>query len=226
METLTVCPTSTATILACQKIAKAFKENIYELSSVREEWDPSYATSINIWIDDTMEKYYLGTMDAWDEKKFKDWHEIMVAGLQSLKILRASVKVDFKKDKVFLKEFFEETGYNEYFSDAKNGDHLSMCRFLVQFAERLDDEVRQKIVARGTPDSLFNKILQSANDIKQFEECFEALQSDAHINNYGQKETAEIYATIQDICRIANAYYDFDPIKRDSFNFYKTLVNL
>ncbi len=226
METLTVCPTSTATILACQKIAKAFKENIYELSSVREEWDPSYATSINIWIDDTMEKYYLGTMDAWDEKKFKDWHEIMVAGLQSLKILRASVKVDFKKDKVFLKEFFEETGYNEYFSDAKNGDHLSMCRFLVQFAERLDDEVRQKIVAKGTPDSLFNKILQSANDIKQFEECFEALQSDAHINNYGQKETAEIYATIQDICRIANAYYDFDPIKRDSFNFYKTLVNL
>jgi len=226
METLTVCPTSTATILACQKIAKAFKENIYELSSVREEWDPSYATSINIWIDDTMEKYYLGTMDAWDEKKFKDWHEIMVAGLQSLKILRASVKVDFKKDKVFLKEFFEETGYNEYFSDAKNGDHLSMCRFLVQFAERLDDEVRQKIVAKGTPDSLFNKILQSANDIKQFEECFEALQSDAHINNYGQKETAEIYTAIQDVCRIANAYYDFDPIKRDSFNFYKTLVNL
>ena len=68
--------------------------------------------------------------------------------------------------------------------------------------------------------------MQSANDIKQFEECFEALQSDAHINNYGQKETAEIYTAIQDVCRIANAYYDFDPIKRDSFNFYKTLVNL
>ena len=53
METLTICPTSTATILACQKIAKTFKENIYELSSVRKEWDPEYATSLNVWIEDT-----------------------------------------------------------------------------------------------------------------------------------------------------------------------------
>ena len=59
METLTICPTSTVTILACQKIAKAFKENIYELSSIRKEWEPAYATSLNIWIDDTLEKYYV-----------------------------------------------------------------------------------------------------------------------------------------------------------------------
>jgi hypothetical protein len=226
METLTVCPTSTATVLACQKIAKAFKENIYELSSIRDEWDPAYATSLNIWIEDTMEKYYLGNLDVWDEKKYREWHEIMIAGLQSLKILRASVKVDFKNEKAFLKEFFEKTGYNEYFSDAKNGDHLSMCRFLIQFAKNLDDYTRKKIVAKGTPDSLFDKIMRSASDIKQFEECFEALQRDARLNNYGEKETNEIYLTIQDICRIANAYYDFDPIKRQSFNFYKTLVNL
>lgn len=226
METLTICPTSTATILACQKIAKSFKENIYELSSIREEWDPQYATSLNIWIDDTIDKYYVDNLDAFEESKYKEWHEIMVAGLQSLKILRASVKVDFKGDKAFLKEFFEKTGYNDYFSDAKNGDHISMCRFLVKFSENIDSETRAKIVAKGTVDSVFEKILRSAVEIKQYEECFEALEGDAEINTYGQKEIAEIYKTVQDICRIAIAYYQFDPIKRDQFNFYKTLVNL
>jgi len=226
METLTICPTSTATILACQRIAKAFKENIYELSSIRTEWDPAYATSLNIWIDDTLEKYFVDNLDAWDEKKYREWHEVMVAGLQSLKVLRASVKVDFKGDKKFLKDFFERTGFNEYFSDAKNGDHLSMTKFLMQFSKNIDNATRKKIVSKGTPDSIFEKILKSAGDIKKFEECFEALQGDANINNYGQKEITEIYSSIQDICRIATAYYDFDPAKRDAFSFYKTLVNL
>lgn len=226
METLTICPTSTATILACQKIAKAFKENIYELSSIREEWDPNYATSLNIWIDDTIDKYYADNMNAFEESQYREWHEIMVAGLQSLKILRASMKVDFKNDKAFLKDFFEKTGYSDYFSDAKNGDHISMCRFLMKFSENIDDETRQKIVAKGTVDSVFDKILRSAEEIKQFEECFEALEGDAEINSYGQKEISAIYKTVQGICRIAIAYYQFDPIKRSQFNFYKTLVNL
>ena len=226
METLTICPTSTATILACQKIARAFKENIYELSSIRKEWDPAYATSLSIWIEDTIEKYYAENLDAWDESKYKEWHEVMVAGLQSLKILRASMKVDFKDDKKFLKDFFERTGYDEFFSDAKNGDHLSMCKFLMTFAENIDDQTRKKIVSKGTMDSLFDKIIESSNQIKMYEECFAALEEDADLNNYGKKEMTAIYKTVQDVCRIAIAYYQFDPIKRDQFNFYKTLVNL
>ena len=106
-------------------------------------------------------------LDSWDESKYREWHEVMVAGLQGLKILRASVKVDFKDDKAFLKTFFEKTGYEEFFSDAKNGDHLSMCKFLITFSENLDDSARKKIVARGTSDSLFVKILDNARANKK-----------------------------------------------------------
>lgn len=226
METITACPTSTLTILACQKIARIFKENIYELSSIRKEWDPEFATSLNIWIDDTIEKHYADNLDVIDDNKYKEWHEIMVAGLQSLKILRASMKVDFKNDKNFLKDFFNKTGYTAYFSDAKNGDHLSMYKFLEKFAANLDAETRKKIVDKGSVDSLFEKILLSAEKIKAFKDCFEALEGDAALNTYGQKEVAGIYVTIRDICRIATAYYQFDPMKRSQFNFYKTLVNL
>lgn len=226
METMTACPTSTVTILACQKIAKVFKENIYELSRVRKDWDPGYATSINVWINDTIEKYYISGKDSIDYSRFVEWHEIMIAGMQGLKVLRASVKVDFKDNKLFLKNFFKKQGYTEYFSDAKNGDHLSLHKFLTTFAKNLDNDTRKKIESKNTPDSVIEKILDCAREITEFTECFKALEGDAHLNSYGQKEVQEIYETIQDISRIAMAYFQFDPVKRDQFNFYKVLVNL
>lgn len=226
METMTLCPTSTATILACQKIAKSFKENIYELSNVRKGWDPEYATSLNIWIDDTIEKHYTDSLGALEDSRYKQWHEIMVASLQHLKLLRASMKVDFKNDKKFLIDFFQTMGYSEFFSDAKNGDHISLYQFLKVFAENLDEETRQTIVSKGSMDSLFDKILVCANQVNEFQDCFVALDGDMELNNYGKKEVAEIYTAIQDICRIAIAYYQFDPAMRCQFNYYKVLVNL
>lgn len=226
METMIACPTSTVTILACQHIAKTFRENIYELSRIRKDWDPGYATSINVWIKDTIEKYYLDNTDSIDNAKFMEWHEIMIAGMQGLKVLRASVKVDFKDNKPFLKNLFEKLGYTEFFSDAKNGDHLSLHKFLTTFAKNLDDETRKKIVSKNTPDTIIVKILDCSQQITKFTRCFETLEGDAHLNSYGQKEVREIYDTIQDISRIAMAYYQFDPIKRDQFNFYKVLTNL
>ena len=226
METMTACPTSTVTILACEKIVKTFKENIYELSRIRNDWDPGYATSLNVWVNDTIEKYYLGNKESIDYTRFVEWHDIMIAGMQGLKVLRASVKVDFKRDKPFLKSFFEKLGYTEFFSDAKNGDHLSLHKFLTTFAKNLGEETRKKVISKNTPDTVIEKILNCAQQITKFTECFEALEGDANLNSYGQKEVKEIYDTIQDISRIAMAYYQFDPVKRDLFNFYKVLVNL
>ena len=226
METLTVCPTSTATILACQQIAKTFKENIYELSILRKEWDPEFATSLMVWIDDTIDKHYAYSLDALQDERYREWHDIMIEGLQHLKVLRASMKVDFKNNKVFLKEFFQNTGYTDYFSDAKNGDHISLFKFLKTFAANLNESLRQNISEKGTPDALFDKILVCANRISQFEDCFIALEGDTDLDNYGKKEVAKIYETIQDICRIAIAYYQFDPKMRCKFNYYKVMVNL
>lgn len=226
METLTVCPTSTATILACQKIARTFKENIFELSILRKDWDPEYATSLNIWIDDTIEKYYSDSLDSLEDEHYRHWHEIMVEGLQHLKVLRASIKVDFRNDKEFMKQFFESTGYMEYFSDAKNGDHFSLYKLLKVFAKNLKPEFRRRIVEKGTVDSLFEKILICANRVDECEDCFLALESEADLNKYGRQEVSAIFLVIQDICRIAIAYYQFDPDKRCKFNYYKVLVNL
>lgn len=226
METITTCPTSTATILACQKIARSFKENIYELSRIRKDWDPEYATSLNVWISDIIEKYYADSLHSIDDKRYREWHEVLISGLQSLKVLRAALKVDFKKDKAFLKAVFQKLGYNDYFSDAKNGDHLSLYKFLDTFSENIDEETRKKITQKGVPDSIFEKILDAARQIKEYRQCFERLESENELNSYAQKEVAEVYEIVQDICRIAVAYYQLDPLLRDEFNFYKVMVNL
>lgn len=226
METLTSCSTSTATILACQKIARAFRENIYELSSIRKEWDLKYATSLNVWISDTIEKHYADCMDGIEYDKYREWHDIMIAALRNLKILRASLKVDYRNEKQYLKDFFERTGYNEYFNDAKDGDHLSLCRFLQTFRENLDPDTRRKIIARGTSESVIGNILGASERIGEFQHCFELLEGETELDNYGRKEVSEIYKTIRDICRIAIAYYHFDPVQKEKFNFYKVMVNL
>jgi hypothetical protein len=226
METMTICPTSYETILACRRIARAFRENIFELSSIRKDWDSQFANSLQIWIDDVFERDYAGYDDELDQEKFENWHEIMIAGLQNLKILRACVKVDFKNDKAFQKEFFTVLGYNEYYTLAKSGDHRSLYRFLTQFSENLSDEIRRKVTSKKTRDSLFVKILDFASQIQKFKHCFEVLESDAVLNVYEQKEVNQIYETIKDICTIAAAYYDFDPEKRNQFSFYKVVVNV
>ena len=226
METSTACQTSTAMILTCQKIARSFAENIYELSSVRTSWNPDYGAWLNDWINDTIGKYYMDSLHSIDDKSYREWHEVMVAGLQSLKVLRAALKVDFKDDKPFLREIFQKLGYDEYFSDAKNGDHLSLYRFLETFAKNLDEADRKRITGKDVPDALFQKILAAAGQIQEYKCCFEKLEGEADLTSEALTEVKKIYETIQDICRIAIAYYQFDPIKRDEFNFYKVMVNL
>lgn len=226
MESKSNCPTSTATILACKSIAQTFKENIYELSRIRNEWDPKYATSLKVWIDDTIEKYYNSSTWHLNEPKFKLWHELMTGTLKYLGILRASVKVDFKNDKPFQKEFFEKLGYCEFFSDAKNGDYLSTYNLLKTFASNMDDKTRKKIESKGIEKTIISRIMDYAEQLSAFKDCFEFMKSNDGINTYGEKEIEEIYKTIKDICQISVAYYQYEPVIRDKFNYYRVLRNL
>lgn len=226
MKTSVACSTSTATILVCQKIARSFKENIYELSRVRKNWDSDYAVSLNDSIDNLIEEHYINSLDSINDKKFRKWHEVMVAGLQNLKVLRATLKVDFKDDKQFLKETFRKLGYKKYYSDAKNGDHMSFYNFLTVFTQNLDDETREKIIKKGIPASLFDKIFETAQRVEEYKSCFEALRTENEFSEPVQEKISGIYETIKDICRIAIAYFQFEPLKRDEFDFYKVMVYL
>ncbi len=226
METVSECPANAATILACRNIAKSFRENIYELFRIREQWSPGYASSLNSRINTAIKKYYSENFSAISDERYREWHEVMASGLQSLKVLRATLKVDFKQDKKFLKATLKKLGFSEYFEDAKSGDYLSFYKLLLAFSENLDTETRRKITEKGTPDFLFEKILVAAEKIEEYKCCLESLVEESELQSEARQEVTGIYQTIQDICSIAGAYFQFDPVKRDKFNFYKVMIKL
>lgn len=226
MESKNLCPSTTATIFACQSIVNSFAENIYELAHIRKEWNVAYATSLKKEAQEIVDKMAAtGNIKATLEK-LKVWRELMISALTDIGIIRASVKNDYKNDKSFQKEFYQVLGYNDFFSDSKNGDHYSMFRFVNVFAENLTPELREKILAGGLDAHILDRVLQTARELENFSECF-SLMNDAGVLSEEEQENIErLYSEVRDISRIATAYFYFDPQKREAFNFFKALRNL
>ena len=64
------------------------------------------------------------------------------------------MKVDFKDGKQFVKDFLKTHGYNDYFSDAKNGGHINLYNLINTFANNLSTETRKKIETKGIKPSI------------------------------------------------------------------------
>lgn len=215
---------STATIYACQKVAKTFKENIFELSHVRKEWTPDYAQSLKTKIESTIQKHF-------DQKQLKgnlpeNWEEIPMTVVRDLSLLRAEIKVDFKEDKAFQKKVFNELGYSEFFSEARNGDYMSLFYLLCTFRQTMTTEYQQVITAKGIHKDLPKRIIDAANKIIQNEDCIEWFKRRELVNNLAEKEVSVLHNEIKNICRIASSYYMLEPAKKEKFCFYKVLRNM
>jgi hypothetical protein len=97
----------------------------------------------------------------------------MISSLIALGIIRASVKNDYRGDVAFQKRFSKKLGYNDYFSDAKNGNHYSMFLFIRAFAKNLTPELREKILAKGLDPHLLDRIVFNSRQLETFKECFD-----------------------------------------------------
>ncbi len=226
MESKSLCPSTFATVLACQSIVHSFAENIYELAHLRKEWNVAYAESLKNKARQIVDKIFATGNVQNRMEKLKIWRELMISSLTDIGIIRASVKNDYKNDKPFQKEFYQQLGYNDYFSDAKNGDHFSMFHFVRTFAANMTDDLREKILAGGLDPRVIDRLLENARELENFEECFILMKDTAGITEGDQELISALYSDVRDISRIATAYYYFDPQKREAFNFFKALRNL
>lgn len=226
MEQKNLCLASAATLLACRSIAQAFTENIFELAHLRSNWDIVYAESLKGRVLQILGNHLSDGKQQLHPDKINDWRELMISALTDLAIIRASVKVDFKEDKEFIKEFFAQTGYTQYFSDAKNGDHVCMYHFITTFADNISSAMVDKIAKYGLDVNVIKRVKEHAKELDKYKDCFEVISDPSLVDDHGRKLLEKIYEEIQDICRIATAYYYFDPVKRESFNFFKALRNI
>ena len=221
-----LCYASAATLLACRSIAQAFTENIFELAHLRNDWNIGYAESLKGRVLQILGNHLSNGKQKLHPDKINDWREFMISALTDIAIIRASVKVDFKEDKEFIKEFFAQTGYTQYFSDAKNGDHVCMYNLITTFANNIPPGLIDKITHGGLNINVIKRVIGDAKELDKFKDCFEVISDPTLVDDNGRKLLEEVYEEIQDICRIATAYYYFDPVKRELFNFFKALRNI
>ena len=226
MNVISTCLTGTATILTCRKIAQSFSENIYELSSIRRNWSPDYARNLKERIEKILDRYF--TQESLDNhlEKHCQLYELMIAALKDISVFRAELKVDFSHDKKFLDETFENLGYVDYFSDAKNGDHFSLYKMMATFKRNMTPELQQVILARGIDKVMINRLLTYKEKLSELKTFFDTSQSEDELETEMKREINAIYAEVKDICRIVNAYYEFDPLQHDKFKFYHVMINL
>jgi hypothetical protein len=226
MESKNLCPSTAATAFACNSIINAFAENIYELAHLRKEWNISYAASLKKEAQEILDK--LSSTDHFKTtlEKLKIWRELMISSLTAIGIVRASVKNDYKDDRDFQKEFYQTLGYNDYFSDAKNGDHYSMFLFVKVFADNLTPVLREKILCKGLDSHVLDRLIFNSKQLENFQECFDMMNDKNMIPTEDQLRIENLYGAVRDISRIATAYYYFEPVKRDNFNFFKALRNI
>lgn len=226
MNVISTCLTGTATILTCRKIAQSFSENIYELSSIRRNWSPDYAGNLKDRIDKIMNQYFSHDLLLEHLEKHSQFYDLMIAALKDITVFRAELKVDFSHDKEFLKKTFEDLGYVDYYSDAKNGDHFSLYKMMATFRRNMTPELQQIILARGIDKNLISRLLLYREQLAQLKNCFDISHGQDQLSAELKREINAIYSEVKDICRIANAYFEFDPVQRDRFNFYKVMINL
>jgi hypothetical protein len=226
MESKNLCPSTTATVFACHSIANAFAENIYELAHLRKEWGVVYADQLKKEAQEIHDHLAASPNFKTTLEKLKIWRELMISSLTAIGIVRASVKNDYRNDKALLKEVYLKLGYNDYFSEAKNGDHYSVFLFVRVFAENLTPELREKILAKGLDPHILDRIVFNSQQLETFRECFDLMNNKNLIEDEYLIRIETLYGKIRDISRIATAYFYFEPLKREAFNFFKALRNL
>jgi len=226
MNVISTCLTGTATILTCRKIAQSFSENIYELSSIRRNWSPDYAANLKERIDTVINQYFTHESLSDHLDKHGKFYELMVAALKDVSVFRAQLKVDFKHDKEWLNETLDNLGYVDYFSEAKNGDHFSLYKMMSTFKRNMTPELQQVVLARGIDKSLINRLIAYKERLSDLKNCFDVSQGKDQLEADLKREINAIYTEIKDICRIATAYYEFDPMQHDRFQFYHVMINM
>ncbi len=210
--------TREATIFACKDIAKAFNENIFELSRVRKEWTPGYAQELKCKIDQIIDKYYKERREL---KKDSGWQEFAVVAIRDLSLFRAELKVDFKEDKSFLKTMLKQLGYNDHYDKAKNGSQQGLTALLCNFKHGMDEQMVEKVTTKGIDKKLVNRILGYANEMQYC--CMDFINEKNICEEKAKEEEKAIYKEVKDICRIASSYYMLEPQKKEMFSFSKVL---
>lgn len=203
-------------LVACSIIIQEFINYLTELSTVRSNWTPEYASDLSLRISNVTETY-LGV----DKKKPQREATTVVLAIQdpalrNLAFFKTQIIVDFPNES---DEILKSLGYSLFPKVQKRNQDL-LIQMLYAFKSGMTDELKAQIIEKGTAPALIDKIIGYADQMK-----------DAEVHQEVEKEetkavTAEalnafnlIYEEVIGICKIASKYYQSDALKKELFTF-------
>ena len=87
-------------------------------------------------------------------------------------------------------------------------------------------KLESQVTSKGIKPEIIKRLQSYSNSLDDLKRCFDLLSESDDLCSEAKNELNEVYSQIKDICRVATAYYQFDPQRRDQFNFYKVMIKL
>lgn len=214
-------------LVTSRTIAETFRSNISALSAVRSGWTPQYAEELNNRIKSIMEKF-LG-IDS--KKNLRDssraLSEIQMPARRDVAFFKTQIDADFRDKPQTRDEFLKNLGFAKYLKDVQTGSQEALIQLLNAFRINMNDSIRKQITEKGLNNALIDNIIGYTSSFENANVIQESFKSSSkEVTQEVRNSFNSIYDEIISICKIATAYYRYEPLKAEQFTFQKVLKNL
>ena len=214
-------------LMASKTIAESFRANISELSATRTTWTEQYANELVSRIDAAI----TGSLGIDAKKDLRSatatLGSIELPAKRDVSYFKLQVAEDFKNDPARRDEILTILGFAGYQRNGKNPTQPALIQLLYDFKTNMSASLRQEITGKGMNAVLIENILGYADNYSQANVVQENLKgSTKTITNEVIDTFNAIYNEIIGICKIASAYYRYEPVKKGQFSFTRTLANM
>ena len=124
-------------------------------------------------------------------------------------------------------EILNNLGFARHLKKGQKGNQEALIQLLYAFKTNMTETLRQEITAKGMSATIIDNLMGYAETFRQANVAQEALKgSTKSITSEVSATFNAIYEEVIGICKIASAYYKFEPLKKEQFSFAKVISNL
>ena len=192
----------------------------------RARWADPYFANVQTRINGGFDTVLVSNPKLNLRKKSSELKKVQHAALKGLGDLHIQIKEDNKEDPEKQKELMDALGFAAFFKKARAKSQGALISQLFTIKLAMLDK-REQLIADGISPLLLDEICAYAETMNTVNIEQESLKgSTKEITAETTEEFNAIYSEVMSIAKIARRFFLDDPLKRELFNFTKTLKKL
>ncbi|GEM_PF-5605439 len=205
-------------LLAARNVIYATKDHIEELEALRSFINRDYVSELEQKINNAI-KSNLGIEENHAPVLWvRQINSIRIPALRDISFLKTQIEQDFKKDKEY-KKILDKLGITDHLRNSVNGNRQSFIELMYSITRELKGKTKTKIVNKGTPEELINRIVNytSGLDLGSMRKKSKKKLSPNTMSIANKKEVEDIITEVNNICKIASNFFQYDPLIKQRF---------